>query len=125
MLKLLCIFVGGGLGSICRYSIGAYLIQASSNRLPWATFAANALGCLLIGLLMGYFERTHANWLYLLLVTGFCGGFTTFSTFSNECVQLLRQGLYTTALCYMTLSLFIGFTAVGVGFYGAKTISLN
>lgn len=123
MLKLFCIFVGGGLGSICRYSVGAFLIQSSHSRLPWATFVANALGCLLIGLLMGYFERTHSNWLYMLLVTGFCGGFTTFSTFSNESVQLMRQGLYTTALCYMVFSLFIGLSAVGVGLYAAKTIS--
>lgn len=71
MLKLLCIFIGGGLGSICRYSVGAYLIQSSQGRIPWATFAANALGCLLIGILIGYFERVHTNWLYMLLVTGF------------------------------------------------------
>lgn len=71
MLKLLCIFIGGGLGSICRYSVGAYLIQSSQGRIPWATFAANALGCLLIGILIGYFERTHTNWLYMLLVIGF------------------------------------------------------
>ena len=124
MLKLFCIFVGGGLGSICRYSIGAYLIHAAHNRLPWATLVANALGCLLIGLLMGYFERTHTNWLSMLLITGFCGGFTTFSTFSNESVQLMRQGLYTTALCYMALSLIIGLSAVGAGLYVVKTLSL-
>ncbi len=122
MLKLLCIFIGGGLGSICRYSVGVYLIQSSQGRLPWATFIANALGCLLIGLLMGYFERTHTSWLYMLLVTGFCGGFTTFSTFSNESFQLMRQGLYTTAFGYMALSLFIGLSAVGVGLYAVKTM---
>lgn len=125
MLKLFCIFIGGGLGSICRYSIGAYLIHAAHNRLPWATLVANALGCLLIGLLMGYFERTHTNWLYMLLITGFCGGFTTFSTFSNESVQLMRQGLYTMAFGYMALSLVIGLSAVGVGLYAAKMLYLT
>lgn len=123
MLKLLCTFIGGGLGSICRYSVGAYLIQSSQGRIPWATFAANALGCLLIGILIGYFERAHTNWLYMLLVTGFCGGFTTFFTFSNESIQLMRQGLYTTAFSYMALSLLIGLSAVGVGLYAVKTIS--
>lgn len=121
MFKLLCIFVGGGLGSICRYSIGAYIIHATHY--PWATFVANALGCLFIGLLMGYFERAHTNWLYLLLITGFCGGFTTFSTFSNESVQLMRQGLYSTALCYMALSLLIGLSAVGLGLYATRAFS--
>ena len=112
MLKLLCIFIGGGLGSICRYSVGAYLIQSSQGCIPWATFAANALGCLLIGILIGYFERTHTNWLYMLLVTGFCGGFTTFSTFSLETGELLRSGSFVTAIAYVVLSVVCGVLAV-------------
>lgn len=120
MLKLLCIFIGGGLGSVCRYSIGVYFINANQHHFPWATFAANVLGCLTIGLLIGVFERTHINWLYMLLVTGFCGGFTTFSTFSNESLQLLRQGLYTLAFVYIALSLTIGLTAAASGFYLIK-----
>lgn len=117
MLKLLCIFIGGGLGSMCRYTIGAYLLKSSTEHFPWPTFVANALGCLLIGLLVGGFERYHAHLLQMLLVTGFCGGFTTFSTFSNESVQLLRQGLYLLAITYMVLSLLVGLSAAGFGYF--------
>lgn len=123
MLKLLCIFIGSGLGSVCRYSIGTYLVKATSQHYPWSTFLANTIGCLLIGLLMGYFQRTQSHWLYMLLVTGFCGGFTTFSTFSNESIQLLRQGLYTIALTYIALSLITGFMAVAAGIYAVKQLT--
>lgn len=78
MIRLLMIFAGGGLGSLCRYSIGAALLKNVDGHFPWATFAANAIGCLCIGLLAGYFERRQAGLVYMLLVTGFCGGFTTF-----------------------------------------------
>lgn len=123
MLKLLCIFLGGGLGSLCRYSIGTYFIKSAEQHFPWATFAANALGCLLIGLLIGYFERVHTNWLYMLLVTGFCGGFTTFSTFSNESIQLIRQGFYFMALVYIAFSLFTGLIAAASGFFIIKNLA--
>ncbi len=122
MRELLFIFIGGGLGSICRYSIGAYMLNSLAQRFPWATFAANALGCLCIGLLIGYFSNRPTGVLYLLLVTGFCGGFTTFSTFSNETFQLLRQGLYAFALGYMALSFFVGIMSVAAGFYLVKNV---
>ena len=57
MLKLLFIFLGGGLGSMCRYSISAYIVKTTSTHFPYATFLANAIGCLLIGLLIGYFQQ--------------------------------------------------------------------
>lgn len=115
--ELLCIFVGGGLGSLCRYSIGAYLLKGTGGTFPWATFMANSLGCLSIGLLIGYFERRQTDLLQLLLVTGFCGGFTTFSTFSNETIQLFRQGLHSVAFAYVALSLLIGLCCTVCGYY--------
>lgn len=97
MRELLCIFLGGGLGSICRYSIGAFLLHSSGRAFPWATLAANVIGCLCIGLLSGFFERRQAGIVYLLLVTGFCGGFTTFSTFPTKrfssCVKVFTLWL--------------------------------
>lgn len=108
MQEFLCVFLGGGLGSVCRYSIGAHLIKSIPHGFPWNTFAANALGCLFIGLLIGHFEKRDAGLLPLLLVTGFCGGFTTFSTFSNETVQLFRQGSHALALLYAASSVVSG-----------------
>lgn len=122
MRELLCIFLGGGLGSICRYSIGAFLLQSQGRSFPWATLAANVIGCLCIGLLTGFFERRQAGMVYLLLVTGFCGGFTTFSTFSNETFQFLRQGLYSMALLYIVLSLAAGLAMLLAGFAVARNI---
>lgn len=120
MRELLFIFIGGGAGSICRYAIGSYLLKGVTHQFPWATLLANALGCLCIGLLMGYFERRNTGLIYLLLVTGFCGGFTTFSTFSNETFQLFRQGLYVLAFTYAAASLLIGLFCLGCGFMITK-----
>ena len=120
--ELILIFLGGGMGSVCRYGVGAYILKSVAVRFPVATLMANALGCLLIGLLMGYLSNRTASLWSLLLVTGFCGGFTTFSTFSNETFQYFRQGLYTLAIGYMALSLFLGLLMVSLGFVITKNI---
>lgn len=120
--ELILIFLGGGMGSVCRYGVGAYMLKSVAVRFPVATLMANALGCLLIGLLMGYLSNRTASLWSLLLVTGFCGGFTTFSTFSNETFQYFRQGLYTLAIGYMALSLFLGLLMVSLGFVITKNI---
>ena len=114
--ELLCVFLGGGAGSICRYVIGSYLLKAQTGGFPWGTLTANVLGCLLIGLLLGWFERRGAGLGQLLLVTGFCGGFTTFSTFSNETVQFLRQGATGVALCYAGVSIGAGLLLCTAGY---------
>lgn len=118
--ELLCVFLGGGAGSLCRYAIGTHLVKASSGGFPWGTLAANALGCLFIGLLLGWFERRGAGLGQLLLVTGFCGGFTTFSTFSNETVQLLRQGATGMALSYAGISIATGLLLCAAGYCATK-----
>lgn len=120
--ELILIFLGGGMGSVCRYGVGAYMLKSVAVRFPLATLMANVLGCLLIGLLMGYLSNRSASLWSLLLVTGFCGGFTTFSTFSNETFQYFRQGLYTLAIGYMALSLFLGLLMVSLGFVLTKNI---
>lgn len=120
--ELILIFLGGGMGSVCRYGVGAYMLKSVAVRFPVATLMANALGCLLIGLLMGYLSNRSASLWSLLLVTGFCGGFTTFSTFSNETFQYFRQGLYMLAIGYIVLSLFLGLLMVGLGFVATKNI---
>ena len=116
MREILCIFFGGGVGSICRYALGAWLASPTGHPWPWGTYAANVLGCFSIGLLMSYFCGKPGGWWQLLLITGFCGGFTTFSTLSNETFLLLRQGLYLWSLAYAVLSLLSGLCSVALGF---------
>ena len=114
-LPFLLIFIGGGLGSLCRYIVSACWLKGTGASFPWPTLAVNLSGCLLIGLFIGLLSRRQSEGPYWLLVTGFCGGFTTFSTFSNETFQLLRQGMWLTALSYALLSVIggIGCTAYG------------
>lgn len=104
---MLYVFLGGGFGSLLRYFLSLHLPKgAEGGAFPYATFSANLLGSLLIGLLAGYLMRhREAETIRLLLVSGFCGGFTTFSTFSSETLTLLRQGFPGVALLYAGLSL--------------------
>lgn len=103
--SLFLVFIGGGLGSITRYGLGI-LITPVQGRFPWATFAANALACLLLGYWMGL-QQTD-NWSdqrRLLLATGFCGGFSTFSTFTAESLRLWQSGQQAAAFAYVFGSL--------------------
>lgn len=124
MRELLFVFLGGGIGSVLRFSIG--LIQAhlrlnpistlGQTLFPWPTLTANVLGCLLIGLF--YSLSSKLDWspeLRLLLTTGLCGGFTTFSTFSNEGLQLLRTSHFGIFALYFTLTLVLGLGCVALG----------
>lgn len=115
MTAPLYVFLGGGAGSVCRYALGL-LLARPGNHWPWATWACNMVGCLLIGLLLGWFQRRPALACQLLFVTGFCGGFTTFSTFMNENLLLARDGNITTAAIYTALSLLLGMAALVAGY---------
>lgn len=116
--NILFVAIGGGLGSIIRYLISFLLANKS---LPIATFSINIFGSLLIGLLMGLLlkQSIHNNW-QLLLVTGFCGGFTTFSTFSWDTIQLMQQQRFSTAFIYAFVSLFLGIAATAIGYFITK-----
>ncbi len=115
MQTYLLVFVGGGFGSICRYGI-AQLLQGYQYDFPWATFLANALSCLLLGVLLGLsLKNGLADSTKLLLMTGFCGGFSTFSTFTNENYQLLLSGHSTYAMLNIAASLLIGLFCIFIG----------
>ncbi len=115
------VFLGGGLGSALRYVLGLYL-NNSENGLPYGTFLANILGSFLIGIILGVAAKNNyiSQSMILLLATGFCGGFTTFSTFAYENHVFLKSGdLFSFAL-YSLLSLIIGFAAVFFGIWLAR-----
>lgn len=123
MLKqILLVGVGGGVGSIFRFLTSLLTAKYFSNTFPIATFATNIIGCFLIGLLIGVLGQNIQmnNSLKLLLITGFCGGYTTFSTFASENISLLQTNNYLTAILYIGASIFIGLFAVWAGMMVTK-----
>jgi CrcB protein len=115
MIKdLLFVGIGGFLGSILRYLVNIRLLNFNVS-FPWATLTINLSGSLLIGILMALWIKDHNIW-KLLLITGFCGGFTTFSTFSYENLVLWKTGHEQAALLYMVTSLIGGILCVFIGF---------
>ena len=118
---LVLVGLGGAAGSIARFLISYFMAKRFTSGFPWATFSVNIFGALLIGIFIGLFakppEQTH---LKLLLITGFCGGFTTFSTFSLENISLLQQGQYGMAALYVLASLVFGVLAVWLGLQFAR-----
>jgi len=123
MKQLGLVFIGGGFGSVLRYIIGKWL-NNTENGIPYGTFAANILGSLLIGIILGYAAKneTISQNTTLLLATGFCGGFTTFSTFAYESHVFLKSGDFTTFAFYTIASFAIGFLAVFAGMYLVRFI---
>jgi CrcB protein len=123
MKQLLLVFLGGGLGSALRYWISKYLNNAEST-IPYGTFTVNILGSLLIGVLLGLVLKSNvlSQNTTLLLATGFCGGFTTFSAFAHENYMLLKSGDITSFALYTIGSLLISVVAVFVGVWLSKFI---
>ena len=105
-MSFIYIFLGGGIGSLVRFMIGNLIPY--HNGFPWATFISNLLACFLFGLIYAQLERIDtvqvAKELKWLLLVGFCGGFSTFSTFSFETIQLIKSGQILAALAYIFLS---------------------
>jgi CrcB protein len=121
--QVLLVFIGGGLGSVARYWIGLKLNYFESG-IPFGTLLANVLGSLLIGIILAYSTKTgmlNENQ-SLLLATGFCGGFTTFSTFAYENHLFIKSGDYFSMIPYLTVSFIFGIGAVFLGMYLVKLI---
>lgn len=114
----MAVALGGGLGSVARFAVGRWVQSLHvTSRIPWGTFAVNVAGSFLLGLLAGILVRRGqgpgAAW-FLLLGTGFCGGFTTFSTFEFDLYFLLRSGREFEAGLYLIGSVVIGLLAFGL-----------
>lgn len=114
---LIVIFLGGGTGSVLRYCVQMALHERIvPYSFPWATFAVNILGSFLIGLFYTLSARFNLSTeLRMLLTTGLCGGFTTFSTFSNDGLIMIKQGFYSMFFLYTLLSIVLGVTAAFAG----------
>ena len=115
--SILLVGLGGGIGSILRYLTSVVVAKHFHSLFPLSTFAANFTGCLAIGLLIGVFDKFQLvdSDLRLLLITGFCGGYTTFSAFAAENLTLFQSGNYATAILYIFSSIVLGITAVLLG----------
>jgi CrcB protein len=122
MKNILLVFVGGGFGSVIRFIIGKYL-NNTENGIPYGTFLANILGSLLLGIILGYALKNNSlsSNQTILLATGFCGGFTTFSTFAYENHVFLKAGDFMSFALYTIASFVFGFLAVFLGLYLAKS----
>lgn len=114
---IILVGLGGGLGSVFRYLTSVIVTKYFQTTFPLATFTANIFGCLLIGVLLGLFERqqlTNPD-LKFLFITGFCGGYTTFSAFASENINLLQSGNSLTAFVYIATSVIISLFSVWLG----------
>lgn len=120
--EIIFIFLGGGTGSALRYCIQLLMHERIvPYTFPWATLTVNLFGSFFIGLFYAISERFNLSFeVRLLLTTGLCGGFTTFSTFSNDGISLLKGEFYGTFILYTLVSIGIGLAAVLAGSYLGK-----
>ena len=110
MLKVVLVMVFGGVGCVCRYGVALGAQRLASGKSPAGTLLVNVVGCLCAGVAAAYFATRGAGreeW-RLAVMSGFLGGFTTFSAFGVETVYLLRRADYTTAAAYVLLSVIAG-----------------
>lgn len=116
--NILFIGAGGFIGSIARYYFSKLNLWINIFSLPLGTLLINTLGSFILGMLIGLSEKSDllSTELRFFLMVGFCGGFTTFSTFAGENLVLIHNGQFLTVLLYTGLSIFLGFTAVFFGY---------
>ena len=124
-MKILLVAIGSGLGGVLRYLVPCWI--GAAKGFPWATLTVNVVGSLLIGLLSGLLARhggSSAESIRAFAVVGFCGGFTTFSTFSNETFRLIESSQWPSAVAYVSLSILAGLAAVFLGYWISKGVGV-
>lgn len=122
-VRIFLVALGSAAGGVGRYLVSS-LTQLRGG-FPVATLAINVLGSLAIGVLSGFLARgnVHAEAIRAFGVVGFCGGFTTFSTFSNETFKLFEAGRYGSAAAYVLISVLAGLIAVAIGYALSRSFS--
>ena len=117
MAVAFAVAVGGALGALSRYGVDSWIERHTESAFPWATFTINISGCLAVGFLIAAFVDRHRapEWLRIGVVVGFCGGYTTFSTFSQETLDLVETRAVAVAASYVGASVALGVAAVLVG----------
>lgn len=116
--NIILVFIGGGVGSVFRYLAGLWVLRLFPDSWPLNTWLVNILGSLLIGILFGLIS-VDARWgefTKIFLIIGFCGGFTTFSSFSYENLILLQEGEFLRFILYAMSSLIVGILMVYLGY---------
>jgi CrcB protein len=116
--SLLFVGVGSFIGGVLRYSVSVLMRGLCGQGFPWGTLLVNLVGCFAFGVIFALFGRygsTNSGWC-LLLTTGVCGGFTTFSTFANESVLMLQNGNWPGFVGYVAASIVVGFALVALGY---------
>ena len=123
MIKpLFIVGIGSFFGGAMRYAISILMRSCYGQGFPWGTLMVNLSGCLVFGVLFALFTKagsTHSSWC-LLLTTGVCGGFTTFSTFANESLQMLQNGHWGSFLAYVFISVTAGICLTAIGYWIVK-----
>jgi len=122
MRSLLMVFIGGGLGSVVRFSLGKWISTLHTHHFPYGTLLANVIACFILGVVIGLadhrqFFSPNAR---LFWTVGFCGGFSTFSTFSQETFYLLQGGFTLSSIIYVIFSLIFCVAAVYMGLFAGE-----
>lgn len=117
MSKILCVGIGGGFGAICRYLLLLFFSLFVTTSTPIAIMFTNLVGCCILGMISEYFHSIvpYHDTMYALLSVGVIGGFTSFSTFSLEAVNIFESGRTYTALGYVLFALVVCFSGVYLG----------
>jgi len=125
MIKLLLVFIGGGLGSMARYMVGIMALRTFGPNWPYGTFSVNVIGGFVMGCLVGFLahrDLADAERWRILIGVGILGGFTTFSSFSLDAAAMIERKDYGLAAGYVLLSVILSITALFAGLLAARRI---
>jgi CrcB protein len=122
MQSILLVFLGGGLGSVIRFLLGKWITSLHAHNFPWGTLVINVIACMFLGIMVGLADQKQiiSSTMRVFWTVGFCGGFSTFSTFSIEALELMQNGLATSLLLYVGFSLLLCVAATFAGIYAGE-----